>query len=103
MDLTNEENQKAEHPNSNMEWVTYRNGYLTKANSGYFFIHEEPSHENARIRWFVEYERGNQAFQEQGITIAQHGFETQDDAKNAAEEWSKKTDAALKDKGSPRA
>ena len=59
------------------------------------FIHEELSHEIGRYRWFVEYEAGSQAYQEQGKRIAQHGFETQDKAKNAAEEFSKKADAAL--------
>ena len=80
-----------------LEWKTYRNGYLAKAESGYLFIHEELSREIGGYRWFVEYEAGSQAYQEQGKRIAQHGFETQDKAKEAAEEFSKKADAALGD------
>jgi hypothetical protein len=76
----------AEHV-AGMEWEEHENGYLAKTEHGFFFLYEEFEH------WYVEYETGAEPNgDEESQPLNLRGFATLEEAKNAAEEYSKDLD-----------
>jgi hypothetical protein len=65
-----------------MQWEEHENGYLAKAEHGFFYVYEESG------RWFVEYDPGSQSYgDEESMPLNLRGFTTFEEAKNAAEEY----------------
>jgi hypothetical protein len=75
-----------------MEWNEYKNGYLAKTRNGYYFIYEEFNSGKVGSRWFLKYDPDTLEYQG-GDLINLHGFESLDEAKAQAQEFSKETDA----------
>jgi hypothetical protein len=86
--------QKAEEQNFSdrracwgMEWEEHKNGYLAKTEHGFFFLYEEIEN------WYVEYEPGADVYGDvESQPLNLRGFATLEEAKNAADEYSKDLD-----------
>ena len=75
-----------------MEWNEYKNGYLAKTRNGYYFIYEDFNCEKCGNRWFLKYDPDTLEYQG-GDLINLQGFESLNDAKDQAKEFSKETGA----------
>jgi hypothetical protein len=70
-----------------MEWEEHENGYLAKTEHGFFFLYEEFEH------WYVEYQPAqNPMGMRKASRLTYVGLATLEEAKNAAEEYSKDLD-----------
>jgi hypothetical protein len=79
-----------------LKWTVHEYGYLLKSNHGYHFVYLQFDEEQRADRWFIEYEAGGHAFEENEILTGNvSGFQTFEEAQAYCESDAKDVERHL--------